>query len=57
MFRWLKERAVPRETYEKLESKEGRIPIGVFVKRDAPGLETRYAALRRELQEKKGGTA
>lgn len=57
MFKWLKEKAVPRETYEKLEDKAGRIPIGVFVKRDAPGLETRYAAMRETLRAKKGGAA
>ncbi|MFU2208734.1 2-oxoacid:ferredoxin oxidoreductase subunit beta [Solidesulfovibrio sp. C21] len=57
MFQWLKERAVPIEAYEKLEQKDGRIPIGVFVKRDVPGLETRYAAMCREFREKKGGAA
>lgn len=57
MFRWLKDRAVPLEAYEKLEDKTGRIPLGVFVKRDAPGLETRYAAMCGRLREKKGGAA
>ncbi|EHJ46049.1 2-oxoglutarate synthase [Solidesulfovibrio carbinoliphilus subsp. oakridgensis] len=57
MFKWLKDRAVPREAYEKLENKDGRIPLGVFVKRDAPGLETRYAAMCGRLREKKGGAA
>ncbi len=57
MFKWLKDKAVPLEAYEKLEDKAGRIPIGVFVKRDAPGLETRYAAMRERLLEKRGGAA
>ncbi|WP_428568740.1 MAG: 2-oxoacid:ferredoxin oxidoreductase subunit beta [Solidesulfovibrio sp. DCME] len=57
MFKWLKEKAVPLETYAKLEDKAGRIPIGVFVKRDAPGLETRYAAMREAVRAKKGGAA
>jgi 2-oxoglutarate ferredoxin oxidoreductase subunit beta len=57
MFRWLKDTAVPLEAYAKLENKAGKIPIGVFVKRDAPGLETRYAAMCLALQEKKGGAA
>lgn len=57
MFTWLKDRAVPWEAYEKLENKDGRIPLGVFVKRDAPGLEARYAAMCRSVREKKGGAA
>ncbi len=57
MFRWLKDRCVPIEAYEKLEKKDGRIPLGVFVKRDAPGLETRYATMCRSVREKKGGAA
>ncbi len=57
MFKWLKERAVPLEAYEKLEDKTGRIPIGTFVRRDVPGLEARYAAMREKLRERKGGAA
>ncbi|HCR12283.1 MAG TPA: 2-oxoacid:ferredoxin oxidoreductase subunit beta [Solidesulfovibrio sp.] len=57
MFKWLKERAVPLEAYEKLEDKSGRIPIGTFVRRDVPGLEARYAAMREKLREMKGGAA
>ncbi|MHC1711228.1 MAG: 2-oxoacid:ferredoxin oxidoreductase subunit beta [Solidesulfovibrio sp.] len=57
MFRWLKDTAVPLEAYAKLENTTGKIPIGVFVKRDAPGLETRYAAMCLALREKKGGAA
>ena len=57
MFKWLKDRAVPLEAYEKLEDKTGRIPIGTFVRRDVPGLEARYAAMREKLREKKGGAA
>lgn len=57
MFQWLKDHAVPLEKYETLEDKAGRIPIGVFVKRDQPGLETRYEAMRQRLREQKGGAA
>ncbi|WP_029459789.1 2-oxoacid:ferredoxin oxidoreductase subunit beta [Solidesulfovibrio alcoholivorans] len=57
MFKWLKDRAVPLEAYEKLEDKTGRIPIGTFVRRDVPGLEARYAAMREKLRERKGGAA
>ncbi len=57
MFKWLKERAVPLEAYETLEDKTGRIPIGTFVRRDVPGLEARYAAMREKLRERKGGAA
>lgn len=57
MYRWLKTTAVPLDSYEKLEDKAGRIPIGVFVRRDGPGLETRYAAMRRELRKKRGGAS
>ena len=57
MFRWLKDRAVALDAYEKLEDRTGRIPIGTFVDRGAAGLETRYAAMCRELRENKGGAA
>lgn len=57
MFKWLKDRAVPLEAYEKLEDKTGRIPIGTFVRRDVSGLEARYAAMREKLRERKGGAA
>jgi 2-oxoglutarate ferredoxin oxidoreductase subunit beta len=57
MFKWLKERAVPLDAYEKLEDKTGRIPLGTFVRRDVPGLEARYAAMREKLRERKGGAA
>lgn len=57
MFKWLKERAVPLEAYETLEDKTGRIPIGTFVRRNVPGLEARYAAMREKLRERKGGAA
>jgi 2-oxoglutarate ferredoxin oxidoreductase subunit beta len=57
MFKWLKDRAVPLEKYRETEDRDGKIPIGVFVKRDAPGLETRYAAMCGRLREKKGGAA
>lgn len=57
MFRWLKDVAVPLEAFEKLEQRDGKIPIGVFVNRGLSGLETRYAAMCRELRGKKGGAA
>ena len=48
MYRWLKESATPLEQYRKLsaEKAKGRIPLGVFVDRDEPSLEERYADLR-----------
>ena len=48
---------MPLDAYEKLEDKTGRIPIGTFVRRDVPGLEARYAAMREKLRERKGGAA
>ena len=57
MFHWLKEAAVPRDAYAALEDPSGRIPIGTFVDRGLPGLETRYAAMRQELREQRGGGA
>ncbi len=57
MFTWLKDNAIPRDAYDKLEDKAGKLPIGVFVERDEPGLEERYEAMRQELQLKKGGAA
>jgi 2-oxoglutarate ferredoxin oxidoreductase subunit beta len=49
MYTWLKENALPREAYAKLEDTTGKIPIGTFAAGDEPGLEDRYAALRRRL--------
>ncbi len=48
MYKWLKTNALPVEKYEKLkpEDREGRIPIGTFVRNDAPGLEELYARVR-----------
>lgn len=48
MYRWLKESATPLEQYRKLSAEKaaGRIPLGVFVDRDEPSLEERYADLR-----------
>lgn len=48
MYKWLKTNALPVEKYEKLkpEAREGRIPIGTFVRNDAPGLEELYARAR-----------
>ncbi len=57
MFSWLKKYAVPIEKYEKLENKDGYIPTGVFVEKEEPGLEARYAAMRDSLRAGKGGAA
>ncbi|MEW5774856.1 MAG: 2-oxoacid:ferredoxin oxidoreductase subunit beta [Thermodesulfobacteriota bacterium] len=48
MYRWLKESGTPLEQYRKLspEKAAGRIPLGVFVDKDEPALEERYAELR-----------
>ena len=54
MFKWLKENVVPREVYDKLEDKTGKLPMGVFVENDEPGLEERHAAMRQALAAKGG---
>jgi len=53
MYRWLKENAVPRESWEKMteEKRRGRIPVGEFAINDAPGLEQRYAEMAARLKE------
>ncbi len=57
MYRWLKESGTPLEQYRKLsaEKAEGKIPLGVFVDRDEPSLETRYAGLRASQAAPAGG--
>lgn len=50
MYVWLKEHALPRDAWARLPDRTGRIPLGVFAAGDAPGLETRYAAMRRSLR-------
>lgn len=55
MYKWIKSSCVKREQYEKLKEadREGKIPYGIFVERDEPGLEERYEALRANLAEKR----
>ncbi len=51
MYQALKHAAVPREAWEhfsEAERKE-RIPVGVFVERDEPGLEERYRVMQAAL--------
>ena len=52
MYQELKSKSMDVEAYSKLpEHKQTeRIPIGVFVERDEPGLEERYVELRKQLQ-------
>jgi 2-oxoglutarate/2-oxoacid ferredoxin oxidoreductase subunit beta len=52
MYRWYRENALKLDKYMKLktEEREGKLPIGVFVERDAPGLEERYEEVRRKLR-------
>jgi 2-oxoglutarate/2-oxoacid ferredoxin oxidoreductase subunit beta len=52
MYRWYRENALKLDKYRKLkpEEREGKLPIGVFVERDAPGLEERYEEVRRNLR-------
>ncbi len=52
MYEHLKKNAVDVQTYRTLPPEEQgqRFPVGVFVERDEPGLEQRYAAMREELQ-------
>jgi 2-oxoglutarate ferredoxin oxidoreductase subunit beta len=52
MFKWLKTSCVKRETYDRLDEAEraGKIPMGTFVEKDEPGLETLYGNLRAGLQ-------
>jgi 2-oxoglutarate/2-oxoacid ferredoxin oxidoreductase subunit beta len=51
MYQWYRDNALKLDKYSKLkpEEREGKLPIGVFVERDAPGLEERYEATRRTL--------
>jgi 2-oxoglutarate ferredoxin oxidoreductase subunit beta len=46
MFKWLKETALPLEQYEKLKDKTGRVPLGTFQEKDAPGFEELYADMQ-----------
>lgn len=51
MYQWLKKTAIPLEKWEKLDEarRAERIPLGVFVDHDEPGLEERYAAVQARL--------
>ncbi|NMC50159.1 MAG: 2-oxoacid:ferredoxin oxidoreductase subunit beta [Desulfovibrio sp.] len=53
MYRWLRDNVLPREAYDKLGDKTGRLPMGVFLERDEPGLETRHEAMRARLARQK----
>ena len=51
MYEWLKKTCTPLEAYNKLkpETREGRIPIGVFQERDQAPLEAKFEDLRKRL--------
>ena len=55
MYQDLKSKTMDVDKYKALEEskREGVMPIGVFLKRDDPALETRYAGVRAKLQEAK----
>ncbi|BCS86884.1 2-oxoacid:ferredoxin oxidoreductase subunit beta [Pseudodesulfovibrio sediminis] len=59
MYKWLKKTAIPVERYEKMSEKEreGRMPIGEFVKKDRTGFEEKYYAMQADFlkAEAKGG--
>jgi 2-oxoglutarate ferredoxin oxidoreductase subunit beta len=54
MYENLKKQTIDVGAYEKLDEakRQDRIPTGVFVERDEPGLEERYAEMTRNLREK-----
>jgi 2-oxoglutarate ferredoxin oxidoreductase subunit beta len=56
MYKWYKQQALPLEKYNDLapEKREGRIPIGIFQDKQTPGLEERYAAMRKTMREARG---
>lgn len=51
MYRWIKKNVTPLERWQDLpeDQREGKLPMGVFVEREAPGLEERYYALKEQL--------
>jgi 2-oxoglutarate/2-oxoacid ferredoxin oxidoreductase subunit beta len=51
MYQSYRDDALKLDKYEKLspEEKAGKLPIGVFVERDEPGLEERYEEVRRAM--------
>ncbi|MFW5487216.1 MAG: 2-oxoacid:ferredoxin oxidoreductase subunit beta [Desulfovibrio sp.] len=55
MFKWYKSNAVKLDAYEKLdeEQRKDKLPIGVFVENNNPGLETLYAEMRASIRKDK----
>ena len=51
MYQWYRDNALKLDKYGKLkaEEREGKLPIGVFAEREAPGLEERYEAMRQGM--------
>ncbi len=56
MMNWFKDRAVPVKTWEKMsaEEREGKFPIGVLTKTQAPELTEVYNQLIEQLQQRGG---
>lgn len=59
MFAWFKTNTAQREAWLKLPEAERdkKIPIGTFVEKDEPGLETLYARMRAGFRAKKEKTS
>ena len=59
MFKWYKSNAVKLEAYEKLdeEKRKDKMPIGVFVENNNPGLEILYGEMRERMRKDKEGQA
>lgn len=57
MLRWISARAMPVESYRKLPEgeRDDRLPVGVFVQRDAPDFNTRYEAVCSNATGNSGG--
>lgn len=53
MYQYLKKIVIPMERYNEMDEKEreGKIPSGVFVKKSEPGIEEKYYAMARHVQE------
>jgi 2-oxoglutarate ferredoxin oxidoreductase subunit beta len=51
MYKWLKKNATSIEKYEQMppEERGERFPTGIFVQKENPGLEERYAQLRENI--------
>lgn len=52
MYKWLKKSCMPVERYEEADEdkRAGRVPTGVFVDNDEPGLEERYYSLKESFR-------